>query len=447
MDTGTKPIKAAYDVVVVGGGIAGIVAAAYAARAGRSVLLLEGAKRLGGRAATRDRDGILFNLGAHALYRTGEGAKVLAELGVPIEGGVPGGAGAFFWRKGRAYRLPAGAVGLLASPAFGWRDKARLMRFLGGLGRIETGALSRLSVSDWLEGRFPDGPARDFVAALIRLGTYCAENERQSAGAALEQVRLAITGGVWYLDGGWQSLVAGLRRAAESAMVQVATGWPARAARESGHGVLVEGSDGQTIRAKTVILAVAPDVATGLLGEAARPLANWARRAAPARAATLDVALRGLPDPRVKFLLDLDSSRYFSVHSAHAKLAPVGIEVVHVMKYLTGIEVPRAEGVLAELEDYLDIAQPGWRERAIERRFLPHLTVTHASVQARDGGTTGRPGPALAGTRRLFLAGDWVGPTGMLADAALASARAAAKLAASVSADARDPQSPLVRAR
>ena len=41
------------DVAVVGGGLAGLAAAATAARAGRSVVLFEGAPTLGGRARTR----------------------------------------------------------------------------------------------------------------------------------------------------------------------------------------------------------------------------------------------------------------------------------------------------------------------------------------------------------------------------------------------------------
>ncbi|MFQ5556512.1 MAG: hypothetical protein ACE5GB_03250 [Acidimicrobiales bacterium] len=38
----------------------------------------------------------------------------------------------------------------------------------------------------------------------------------------------------------------------------------------------------------------------------------------------------------------------------------------------------------------------------------------------------GRPGVRVPGRRRLFVAGDWVGAEGLLADAAVASGRAAA---------------------
>ena len=53
----------------------------------------------------------------------------------------------------------------------------------------------------------------------------------------------------------------------------------------------------------------------------------------------------------------------------------------------------------------------------------------NAMVTAAAGGTAGRPGPAVPGVRGLFVAGDWVGAEGLLADASVASAARAADLA------------------
>jgi phytoene dehydrogenase-like protein len=119
---------------------------------------------------------------------------------------------------------------------------------------------------------------------------------------------------------------------------------------------------------------------------------------------------------------------YFSVHSAVANLAPAGGAVIHAAKHLnpTARTEPKADE--RELEEVLDLMQPGWREVVVERRFLPSMTVAHAVTTATAGGRAGRPGPAVPRVRNLYVVGDWVGPEGLLADASLASAKQAADL-------------------
>jgi phytoene dehydrogenase-like protein len=83
------------DVIVVGGGVAGLVGAAFASKGGASVLLLEASPVFGGRARTRIVSGYHFNRGAHALYRGGFLDKALQDLGVDVRGGVPALAAGF----------------------------------------------------------------------------------------------------------------------------------------------------------------------------------------------------------------------------------------------------------------------------------------------------------------------------------------------------------------
>src|SRR5216110_1064012 len=78
-------MEANWDVIVIGGGLAGLAAGATAARGGASTLVLE-AHQLGGRARTVERDGFTFNMGPHALYLGGPGTAVLRALGVEPRG-------------------------------------------------------------------------------------------------------------------------------------------------------------------------------------------------------------------------------------------------------------------------------------------------------------------------------------------------------------------------
>jgi hypothetical protein len=96
------------------------------------------------------------------------------------------------------------------------------------------------------------------------------------------------------------------------------------------------------------------------------------------------------------------------------------------MKYLRPGEASEPEANRQELEALMDLVQPGWRAEVVEQSFLPQMIASNAIVQARYGGLSGRPGPAVPGLPNLYVAGDWVGPEGEKAEACFASARSAA---------------------
>ena len=64
------------------------------------------------------------------------------------------------------------------------------------------------------------------------------------------------------------------------------------------------------------------------------------------------------------------------------------------------------------------------------RRYLHRSVVTHGLPLAAAGGLAGRPGVSVPERAGAFVAGDWVGGVGHLADASLASGRDAGLAAA-----------------
>jgi phytoene dehydrogenase-like protein len=419
------------DVIIVGGGLAGLAAAALLARAGRSVTLFEKAPAVGGRAMTETREGFRFNLGPHALYCAGRSVQVLRELGVKFSGGKPSPAGNFAIDGGVKHTLPSGFFSLLTTGLFGLQAKLETARLLASIGKLDTSAVRHLSVREWLERELRQPEARRLLAAIFRVSTYAHDPERQSAGAALEQLQLALAKNVYYLDGGWQTLVDGLREAAQQSGARIVTGAKV-ALIERGEAVRgVRLADGTFCTAESVLVAASPQAVSALVERSEETvLREWAEAAIPVRAACLDVALKYLPQPHARFALGIDRPLYLSVHSAVAQLAPAGGALIQTAQYL-GADAPAdAKAVERELESLLDLVQPGWREAVAARRFLPSLTVSHALVTAAQGGAAGRPGPEVPGIRGLYVAGDWVGPEGMLADASLASGQRAAALIA-----------------
>jgi phytoene dehydrogenase-like protein len=419
---------ASVDLIVVGGGVAGLMAAAFVARAGRKVVVLERSGRPGGRAVTRVDEGIHFNLGPHALYRLGHAFRLLRELGVSFSGGFPDARHGVLTDGDRTYALPRDLRSALASRLLSIREKARFLRLFAALPRLDSRRFDGVALRDWIGETAGGGNLARLLATLVRVGTYVDDPGRLSAGAAIDQLKQAVGGGVWYLDGGWQVLVDGVRERLTGYGVEIHTHSRAVSVREEPGGVAVTTASGEAWRGRTAVLAVDPEGVADLLdlpGDA--PLARSAARNGPVRSACLDVALSRLPRPRLRVAFGLDRPMYLSDHSASARLAPQGIAVLHVMKYLgAGCEGP-AEHVESELEGYLEALQPGWHAHVVARRFLPGLTVAHGLPRADEGGLAGRPGVEVVGHPHVFLAGDWVGAAGMLADAAAASANEAAR--------------------
>lgn len=73
-----------YDAIVVGGGMAGLTAAAYLAKARRSVLLCEKEAICGGLVNTFERDGFFFDGGIRATENSGALFPMLRQLGLEI---------------------------------------------------------------------------------------------------------------------------------------------------------------------------------------------------------------------------------------------------------------------------------------------------------------------------------------------------------------------------
>lgn len=414
------------DVIVIGGGLAGLTAAAFAARAGAGVLLLERAADVGGRAATHANAGYLFNAGPHALYDGGAASRAFAELGVAFSGRRPAASGGLAWHRGKLHALPGGFVSLLTTDLLSLSGKLELGRVLGSLGKIDASLLRGQTLRQWLDASFRDAVVRGLVESLMRVTAYANDPDRSCAAAAVVQLQAGLGKGVIYLDGGWATLASGLRQAAQRAGAVVRCGQHVTAVLASPGKVEVTIDGHATLRARVAVLAVPPPVAAALVqGPAASTLEAWSADAVPVKAACLDLGLRRLPHPRRLFVIGIDKPLYFSVHSASARLAPEGAALVHVAKYL-GPQPHGAKAVEAELEAFCDAVQPGWRSEVAERRYLPSMLVTGALVASAKP----RPGPDVPGMPSLLVAGDWVGQVAMIADSAVASGALAGRTAA-----------------
>jgi phytoene dehydrogenase-like protein len=138
--------SARYDAVVIGAGISGLTAAAYLARGGARVLVLEQGEQVGGLLSSFTHAGYHFDGGIKAVENSGLLMPMLAQLGVleQIE-----------FQRSRSALVIDGRV----NPIGGWADVVALFHHLGDLFPEDVPGLRQVlrdakSVFDLLDGAF-----------------------------------------------------------------------------------------------------------------------------------------------------------------------------------------------------------------------------------------------------------------------------------------------------
>jgi phytoene dehydrogenase-like protein len=251
---------------------------------------------------------------------------------------------------------------------------------------------------------------------LSRVSTYSHAPDIASADMVVGMMQRAMTSGVRYLHGGWQRIVDGL---ADGLRFHQA---PVTSVCSDAGQVVVECGESQRVVAAAAVIAVGTPTATAaMLGRGPFDVGP------PVEAACLDLVTSRPADPGLLF--GVDEPLYLSDHSVSATLAPEGLHVVHVARYLAPGEHRDPELSRMELEQHA--ARAGLDAGAIvDGRYLHRMTAVGGLAVARNGGLRGRPGVDDSGVAQVYLAGDWVGARGHLLDAVVASAEEAVNAAA-----------------
>ena len=285
-----------WDAIVIGGGHNGLTAAAYLARAGRSVLVLERREQLGG-AATLERPfadrrfvvspcayvvGLLDPVVIAELGLDRHGYRVTPadpNLWVPFADGssyaafIDGARTAEYLRAqgfadsdidglarfGAVFDrirdlLRAGAEDLWQRPS---PPRERIERMLGD-DRELVGVAFEESIASMLDRYVSDQRLRDAIACQGTIGTFAGPRDPGTASVRLmhHQGDLLGLGSVWgYVEGGLGRVSFSIAQAALEAGAMLATGVPVAAIRP-GEGVELE--SGELLRASAVVCNADP---------------------------------------------------------------------------------------------------------------------------------------------------------------------------------------------
>jgi oxygen-dependent protoporphyrinogen oxidase len=378
------------DVVVVGGGIAGLTAARALREAGRDALLLEASNRYGGVIRTETTGGFVVEAGPDAiLAQKPEGLDLCRALGladrlIPTS---PAMRTIFVLRRGRLHALPEGMMlavptrigPFLRSGLFSWPGKLRmgldLLRPRGGTGEDE-------SIASFVRRRFGT-EAVERLGEPLMAGIHAGDPERLSIRAtfprlvALEARHRSLIRGTWAaargapastgsafysLSGGLGELVDALVASLPVARRRTSAALTRLESREG--GTLLTLADGTTVAAQAVIVAVPAPAAAPLLA----PLSPAAGE-----------ALASIP----------------FASSATIALGYARADVAHRLDGY-GFIVPRGEGLRCTACTFVSTKFPG---RAPEGHVLLRAFVGGT----RDPGVLDLPDPELVALARREL--------------------------------------------
>jgi phytoene dehydrogenase-like protein len=298
------------DVVIVGGGHNGLVAATLLARAGRSVHVLEAADRLGGATAGLPVfEGVPARLSRYSYLVSLLPDELAAELGLDlrivsravssytpsVRAGRPVGllierdpgpateasfeqvtGSGLAWRQWTVFHERVAAFAATVAPT--------LLRPLPRRAAVRDAVTRAVDAQLWdelveqpiglaLERAFDDDLVRGVVATDAQIGTHAGLHDPKLRANRCFLYHVVGNGtGEWRVPvGGMGALADALVAAATAAGAQLCTASPVETVGEHEHGVDVTTADGHTVTADWVLAGCAPAVLDTLLGRAPRP--------------------------------------------------------------------------------------------------------------------------------------------------------------------------------
>jgi len=300
------------DVLIVGGGIAGLTTAYELTKRGVAFSLLEASPRLGGVILSEQVEGLTIDAGPDALLiQKPDGIALCRELGLGdrLVATKPPRL-AYIQRGGRLHPLPAASVlgiptrigPFLRTGLFTWAGKLRMGAELFVPARRDDGDES---IGAFMTRRFGT-EARDYLAEPLLAGIHAGDVDRLSLGAlfprfvaaerehgslirAFRRHRAAPSS-----EGAFKSLPGGLSEIVAALVPRLASGsactdTPVTSIRREADAFAVETPRGVR-RARAVVLSAPAHAAASMTGPLDRPLADLCREVPYTSIATVALA-------------------------------------------------------------------------------------------------------------------------------------------------------------
>ncbi|WP_236838530.1 phytoene desaturase family protein [Caldalkalibacillus salinus] len=425
-------IQKDYDTIIVGGGLAGLSAAALLAKKGKKVLVLERGN-IGGRAITLNIKDFNFNFGAHAIYGRDSSTLHLfeEELGINIG-----------WRDFNPNKakydlgssltdVPANVLGLFRTKAMKSASKVKFTYeiFKTLIGR-EKGH-PHISIKKWMDDMALDAEVQDMMLTLASSNFFTKEPGKIPSDVFFNYYnRLFSTNKpVAYIEGGWQALINEFMRVIEENGGDIKTKEKVTNVQTEDDQVVAVETPKGTFKAESFIFCIPPAELSKLFVETRieHLLKHYAHYKA-SYVFVYDIGLRERIDTPYTYIYDKKNKIFITDISYYDETCvPEGGQLLQAIAYLNEEDLGHKETLneyQEKIEQLYDKHFPGWRDQLV----VPRISK-RASAQEIKWTMNQQAMPvSFPDYRNLFFAGDWCEGKGQLSELSFSSAFEASQL-------------------
>ncbi|MBU9714731.1 phytoene desaturase family protein [Evansella tamaricis] len=418
--------KSQYDVVIVGGGLAGLSAAASLAHHGKKVALIERGK-LGGRAMTINMKGFQFNFGAHAIYGRDQSYLTTMERDLGLK---------LYWSDFTQMKakydlgedvsvVPSNIGGLLQTKLLKGMDKFRfayhiLFTMLG----FEKGD-PNVSIQQWLDRKKVSPAVKEMMLNLASSNFFTGEPEKIPSDVFFGYYRRLFKTNipVSYIQGGWNKLVEQFVNVIEKNNGEIITKTAVERITVENEKVREVHTKKNTFYAEHFIFAIPPEeLRTLFQGTVIESDLESYSDYEPTYVMFYDIGLRKRIESPYTYIFDRDRQIFISDISYYdMEAAPPGGQLLQAVAYLRSNDIhdPKAhERLKGEIEAFYDKHFEGWRKQLV----IPRVSKV-AVVQAIKWTMHQRGLPtSFSKISNTYFAGDWCQGEGQLSELSFSSA-------------------------
>lgn len=413
------------NVLVVGGGLAGLSSAARLAYNGFNVTLLEKSPKLGGRAITIPLKGFKFNFGAHAIYARDRSTlrKFESELPLKIDWKNFSPSKAFYDLGSFTTPMPATLAGLLRTKVLDPENKLRftyeIIKTMTSLERGEEG----VPIGEYLQNA--SQPIRDLLLTLASSNFFSNETERIPSPLFFQYYKrlFAAKYAVSYIGGGWQSIVDCFAEIITNNQGQIIPKEKVTKIELEGNQIRKVHGKEKTYQADYYIFCIPPKELTKLFAgspyeQTFTEYANYQ----PTQVIVYDVGLSKRIQTPFAYVYHKGERVFITDISYYdTTCTPEGGQLLQAISYLNQDEVGNKEIVdqkTKSIESVYDKHFPGWRDRLVTKRLSKRATVQE--IKCVDDQ---RLMPIkFYGLSNVYFAGDWCQGQGQLSELSFSSA-------------------------